>query len=71
MKLKKGDEVKIIRGKDEGKTGKVEKVFPKEGKVLVPEVNLYKRHVKSQVPQKPSEIITLYSFVQIAKKKQE
>ncbi|KKP95451.1 MAG: 50S ribosomal protein L24 [Microgenomates group bacterium GW2011_GWC1_38_14] len=66
MKLKKGDEVKIIRGKDEGKTGKVEKVFPKEGKVLVPEVNLYKRHVKSQVPQKPSEIITLTKPISLA-----
>ena len=49
MKLKKGDEVKVIKGKDKGKKGKIEKVFPKENKVLVPNVNLYKRHLKSKI----------------------
>jgi large subunit ribosomal protein L24 len=39
MKLKKGDEVKIIKGKDKGKTGKIEKVFPKENKVLIANIN--------------------------------
>ncbi|MBI2420776.1 MAG: 50S ribosomal protein L24 [Candidatus Levybacteria bacterium] len=59
MKLKKGDTVAIIKGKDKGKNGKIEKIFPNLAKVLLPEVNLYKRHVKSRVPQKPSEIVTL------------
>lgn len=46
LKLKVGDTVKIIAGKDKGREGKVEKVFPKEAKILVPDVNLYKKHVK-------------------------
>lgn len=46
LKLKKGDEVKITAGKDKGRTGKIEVVYPQEGKVLVPEVNMYKKHVK-------------------------
>ncbi len=58
-KLKKGDEVKVVAGKDKGKTGKIEKVFPKENKVLVDGVNLYKRHMKARSQNQKSEIITL------------
>ncbi|MBU4016167.1 KOW motif-containing protein, partial [Patescibacteria group bacterium] len=43
MKLKKGDQVKITIGKDAGKTGKVEKVFSKEGKIIILGINQYKR----------------------------
>ena len=46
MKIRKGDKVKILSGKDRGKTGKVEKVFPKKGKVLVPGVHVIKKHVR-------------------------
>jgi large subunit ribosomal protein L24 len=59
MKLKKGDTVKIVRGKDSDKTGKVEKVFAKEAKVLVEGVNQFKRHLKARMPGQKSEIITL------------
>lgn len=59
MKLKKGDEVKIVRGKDKGKTGKIEKVNPREQKVTIPGVNQYKRHMKSRSQRQPSEIITI------------
>lgn len=59
MKLKKGDNIKVVRGKDKGKTGKIDKVFPKEGKVVVPNVNLYKRHLKARSESEPSDIITL------------
>jgi len=59
MKFKKGDEVKVVRGKDKGKTGKIEKVFPKMDKVVIPNVNLYKRHLKARSQTQPSEIITL------------
>lgn len=59
MKLKKGDNVKVIRGKDKGKNGKIDKVFPKTGKVLVSNVNLYKRHLKARSQSQPSEIVTL------------
>lgn len=46
LKLKLGDTVKIIAGKDKGREGKIEKIYPDEGKAIVPEVNLYKKHVK-------------------------
>lgn len=59
MKLKKGDEVKIIRGKDKGKTGKIEKVFSNEKKILVLGVNEYKRHMKAKSRVQKSEIITI------------
>ncbi len=59
MKLLKGDEVKILLGKDAGKTGKIEKVFEKEMRVLVPGVNQYKRHVKARAQGQQSEIVTI------------
>lgn len=59
MKLKKDDNVKIVSGKDKGKTGKVEKVFTKIGKVLVTGVNQYKRHLKARSQGQKSEIVTI------------
>lgn len=46
IKLKIGDTVKLTAGKDKGRDGKVEKVFPESQKVLIAGVNLYKKHVK-------------------------
>lgn len=48
-KIKKGDNVKVLLGKDRGKTGTVERVLGKEGKVLISGVNVYKRHVSKRV----------------------
>lgn len=44
MKLKTGDKVMVIAGKDAGKTSRIEKVFPELNKVLVEGVNTVKRH---------------------------
>lgn len=46
MKIKKGDKVRVLLGKDRGKEGTVEKTLPKKGKVYVERINLYKRHVR-------------------------
>ena len=59
MKLKKNDEVIIVKGKDKEKKGKIERVLLKENAVLVPGVNLYKKHYKSRIQTKPSEIIEI------------
>ena len=59
MKLKKGDLIKVIRGKDKGKEGKIEKTFPKVNRVLVNNVNQFKRHLKARSQNQPSEIVTL------------
>lgn len=56
MKLKKGDNVMVVSGKDKGKTGSVEGVFSKESKVLVTGVNQYKRHIKARSQGEKSEI---------------
>lgn len=66
MKIRVGDTVKIVRGKDNTKTGKVEKVLPKLNKVLVEGVNQYKRHVKGRMPGQKSEIITLTKPLPVA-----
>lgn len=50
MKIKKGDLVEVISGKDRGKRGKVLRVIPKENKVIVEGVNIVKRHQRP-VPQ--------------------
>ena len=52
MKFKIGDNVKITAGKDKGRDGKIERVFPKTLLVIVPGVNLYKKHVKGFQGQK-------------------
>lgn len=46
LKIRKGDNVKVITGKDKGKTGKVIRVFPEENRAVVSGVNLAKVHVK-------------------------
>lgn len=46
MKIKKGDSVQILLGKDRGKSGKVLRVAFKEGKVWVEGLNMYKRHIR-------------------------
>jgi large subunit ribosomal protein L24 len=46
MKIKKGDKVVVITGKDKGKTGEVLRVIPAESRVVVQGVNVAKRHRK-------------------------
>src|SRR5215831_19503514 len=46
LKIKKGDRVVVITGRDKGKQGEVLKVLPKEGRVLVQGVNIAKRHTR-------------------------
>ena len=48
MKIKTGDKVKIIAGKDKGKTGPVLQVFPALEKVVIEGLNLATRHLRSQ-----------------------
>ena len=46
LKIKKGDKVVVLSGRDKGKHGEVTKAFPKDGKVLVSGVNVATRHAK-------------------------
>lgn len=47
-KLKKGDTVEVLLGKDRGKQGVVESIKGKDKKIIITGVNLFKRHVKKQ-----------------------
>lgn len=59
MKLKKGDSVKVVIGKDKGMVAKIDKVYAKKGLVVVAGVNQYKRHLKARRSGQRSEIITI------------
>lgn len=48
MKIKKGDTVKVLLGKDRGKSGSIDRVLKKTNKVVIAGINMYKRHVKKQ-----------------------
>jgi large subunit ribosomal protein L24 len=47
MKIKKGDRVVVLTGKDRGKSGEVTRTLPKEGKVIVDGVNVAKKHQRA------------------------
>lgn len=66
MKLKIGDEVKVVAGKEKGKSGKIEKIFPKENKVLLPGLNQYKRHMKARSQGQKSEIVIISKPLAVA-----
>ncbi len=57
MKLKKGDTIIVAVGKDKGKKGKIEEVFPKAAMVRVAGVNMYKRHTKKRDEKSQGGII--------------
>ena len=44
MKIKKGDRVRVLRGKDAGKEGRVVEALPRDGKVVVENINIMKKH---------------------------
>ena len=51
QKIKKGDRVVVLSGKDKGRTGEVVKAMPKDGKVIVSGVNVHARHRKPSQTQ--------------------
>ncbi len=57
LHIKKDDKVKVIAGKDRGKIGKVLKVVGKDGRVLVENVNIMKRHSKPTAQNKQGGIV--------------
>ncbi|OGC50465.1 50S ribosomal protein L24 [candidate division WWE3 bacterium RIFCSPHIGHO2_01_FULL_40_23] len=58
MKIKKGDKVKVIAGKDKGKEGTVREVS-KSGRVVIEGVNIVKKHVKAGKVSKEGGIISM------------
>ena len=59
LKIKKGDQVKVLRGKDKGRTGKVEKTDAKKNQIIVAGINVVKKHVKPQGEKQPGGIVEI------------
>ena len=56
-RIRKGDRVVCISGKDKGKSGIVMEVHPKQQRVLVEGLNIVKRHTKPRPPNEPGVVI--------------
>lgn len=59
MKIKVNDQVKIITGKERGKTGKVVQVFPGAQKVVVEGLNKMKRHLRPRAKSERGQVLEL------------
>lgn len=66
MKIKKNDLVKMLAGKDSGKTGKVLQVAPQVGKVVVEGLNIVKKHSKPRKQGEKGQRIEVPRKVQIS-----
>jgi len=61
MNFVKGDKVIVISGNDKGKTGTIQKVFPKTNRVVVENVNVRKKHRKPTQQNPEGSIIEIYA----------
>ena len=66
VKLKKGDRVRVLSGKDKGKEGTIQRVLPEKGKVIVEGVNILKRHRKPRQAGQKGEIVEVASPLDIS-----
>lgn len=67
MKFKKGDTIIVTVGKDKGKKAKIETVMPKENAVIVPGMNVVKRHMKQRDERNAGGIIEKAKPLNVAK----
>ena len=67
LRIKTGDTVKVISGKDKGKTGKVLKVFPKTAMAMVENVNVHTRFERSKKAGEPGKKVTFFANLPVSK----
>ena len=65
LKIKKGDNVVVIAGRDRGKTGEVIRVMPDEGRLVVQGVNMVKRHAAPR-PGQPGGIVEKEASIHVS-----
>ena len=65
QKLRKGDRVVVLTGKDKGRTGEITQMLPKEGRALVSGIRLVKRH-QSQTASQEAGIISKEAPIQVS-----
>ena len=66
MKIKKGDKVKILAGKDKGKSGIIEVVLIKQDKVIVGGINIMKKHNKGKKKGEKGTIVEMASPIHVS-----
>lgn len=66
MKIHKDDTVLVISGKDRGKTGKVEKIFPKKNKLIVTGINIVTKHTKPTKKNPKGGIIEITAPIHVS-----
>jgi large subunit ribosomal protein L24 len=66
MKIKKDDNVIVLTGKDKGKTGKVLKAMPKEGRVIVSGVNMFKKNQKSRRQGQKGQVVEINGSIDVS-----
>lgn len=66
MKIKKNDNVIVIAGKDKGKSGKVIKAMPSEGKVVVESVNIKKKHMRPRKSGQKGQIVEIAAPIHVS-----
>jgi large subunit ribosomal protein L24 len=59
MHVKKGDKVKVLTGKDKGKSGKVMRVLPSSNKVIVEGINIMKKHQRARKSNEKGSMIDM------------
>lgn len=64
--VRKDDNVMVVAGRERGKTGKVIKVLPKKGRVLIERVNLVKRHTRARTPQQSGGIVEKEASIHVS-----
>jgi len=67
MRIRKGDKVKIIAGKDRGKVGRVEKIYKNQNKVLILGINIYKKHIKKSEKIPKGGVVEVPRPIDVAK----
>jgi large subunit ribosomal protein L24 len=66
MNIRKNDTVKVLAGKDKGKTGKVLKIYPKINKAIVEGVNFIKRHARKTQQNPQGGIVQREALIDIS-----
>ena len=59
MKIKKGDNVVVVSGKNKGKTGKVLFALPKQQRIVVDKINIHKRHTRARRENEKGQVVSL------------
>ena len=67
MRVKKGDTVKVLSGKDKGKTGEVLEILPKTNKIVVKVINIIKKHTKPRKQGEEGGILSMEGAIHVAK----